>query len=345
MNTQRSDILKLIYAAIMKQKMELSIDFSFKTVMPIIKEHNIIALCYYGAIECGIDKYSAEMRALFNYVCLYTCNSEQQDYVAEEVFSAFDKNGIDYMPLKGILLKKMYPCSEMRVMGDLDILIKTEQYPLIKSVFQALNYSEISESDHELIWNSNGVQIELHKRLIPSYNKDYYSYFGDGWTLAKKHTGTKYQMTDEDQLIYLFTHFAKHYRDGGIGIKQMVDLWVYEKSKSSLDKAYLKNELTSLSLYDFYKNISDTLSVWFENGKANETTDLITETIFSSGVFGKHEAHVLSEGVKLATTSDSKSAKKKKIVHSIFLPYSSMCKKYSILNRVPVLLPIMWIVR
>ena len=65
--------------------------------MPIIKEHNIIALCYYGAIECGIDKHSAEMRALFNYVCLYTCNSEQQDYVAEEVFSAFDKNGIDYV--------------------------------------------------------------------------------------------------------------------------------------------------------------------------------------------------------------------------------------------------------
>ena len=189
------------------------------------------------------------------------------------------------------------------------------------------------------------MQIELHKRLIPSYNKDYYSYFGDGWTLAKKKTGQKYQMTDEDQLIYLFTHFAKHYRDGGIGIRQMVDLWVYKKSSSSLDKAYLKNELTSLSLYDFYKNIFDTLSVWFENGKPNETTDLITETIFSSGAFGKHESHVLSEGVKLTTTSGGKNAKKKKIFHSIFLPYSSMCKKHSILKRVPVLLPIMWIVR
>lgn len=75
------------------------------------------------------------MRALFNYVCHYIYNNEQQDYVSEEVFAAFDKNGIAYMPLKGILLKKLYPCPEMRVMGDLDILIKTEQYTKIKSIF------------------------------------------------------------------------------------------------------------------------------------------------------------------------------------------------------------------
>ncbi len=345
MNAQRSDILKLIYAAITQQKMELSADFSIKTIMPIIKEHNIIALCYYGAITCGIDKYSPEMRALFNYVCHYIYNNERQDYVIEEVFATFDKNDIAYMPLKGILLKKLYPCPEMRVMGDLDILIKIEQYTKIKSLFQELNYTEITESDHELIWNSNGVSIELHKRLIPSYNKDYYSYFEDGWRLAKISTGTKHQMTDEDQLIYLFTHFAKHYRDGGIGIKQMVDLWIYRRNNTILDESYIKRELTALSLYDFYKNIYDTLAAWFDQGQTNEITDLITDTIFNSGAFGTHEAHILSEGVKIEATSEKPNAKAIKFFRLLFLPHSSMCKKYSVLKRIPMLLPIMWIVR
>lgn len=347
MNAQRSDILKLIYAAITKQRMELSVDFSIRSIMPIIKEHNIIALCYYGAVECGLDTYSPEMRALFNYVCRYIYNNERQNYVVEEIFATFEKNGIEYMPLKGILLKELYPSPEMRVMGDLDILIRTEQYPQIQSLFHALNYTEITESDHELIWNRNGVLIELHKRLIPSYNKDYYSYFEDGWRLAKISTGTKHQMTDEDQLIYLFTHFAKHYRDGGIGIRQMVDLWIYRRNNTVLDESYLKRELTALSLYDFYKNIYDTLAVWFEQGQPNEITELITDTIFNSGVFGTNEAHVLSEGVKIETTSDKPNANAKaiKLFRSLFLPYSSMCKKYSFLKRIPILLPIMWIVR
>jgi len=49
-----------------------------------------------------------------------------------------------------------------------------------------LGYEELYESDHELVWNHDLMRIELHKRLIPSYNKDYYQYYGDGWQLAKK---------------------------------------------------------------------------------------------------------------------------------------------------------------
>lgn len=39
---------------------------------------------------------------------------------------AFDAGGIDYMPLKGSILKDLYPRHEMRMMGDADILIRME---------------------------------------------------------------------------------------------------------------------------------------------------------------------------------------------------------------------------
>ena len=70
---------------------------------------------------------------------------------------------------------------------------------------ESLGFAEKLESDHELIWQKPSAYIELHKRLIPSYNQDYYAYYGEGWNLAKKCDGTRYSMTDEDQMIYLFT--------------------------------------------------------------------------------------------------------------------------------------------
>ena len=155
MNAQRSDILKLIYAAIKKEERELSSDFSIFSIFPTIKEHNIIALCYYGAIECGINESSLEMRSLFNYVCQYVYTSSQQDYIAKEIFSLFNEKHIEYMPLKGVLLREFYPYPEMRIMGDLDVLIKTEHYVKIKALLSEFEYSEIKETDHELIWSKN----------------------------------------------------------------------------------------------------------------------------------------------------------------------------------------------
>ena len=67
-------------------------------------------------------------------------------------------------------------------MVDADVLVKTEQYPKIKNIMSSLGYCETKESDHEYIWDKKGFfHLELHKRLIPSNNEDYYSYYGDGW--------------------------------------------------------------------------------------------------------------------------------------------------------------------
>ena len=68
-----------------------------------------------------------------------------------EYRAAFEKNGIAHMPLKGILMKQLYPRPDMRIMGDADILIRVEQYEKIKPLLEELGFAEKLESDHELI--------------------------------------------------------------------------------------------------------------------------------------------------------------------------------------------------
>ena len=343
MNNLERGVIDIVYSALTGEKADLPEDFNLLQGTKIAKRHKIEAMFYYGAMNCGFDRNSPSMQELFMLTCGNVAASERQMYSVKELFSAFDEAEIDYLPLKGTLLKNYYPKPEMRSMGDADILIKTQQYDEIKKIMNNLGYTENVESDHELIWNKQNIYIELHKRLIPSYNKDYYAYYGDGWQLAKQKNGTCYSMTNEDNMIYLFTHFAKHYRDAGIGIKHITDLWVFRKKHPDLDENYIKNELKALQLYDFYVNIMNTLSVWFENGEADKKTDFITETVFSSGIYGKQINHIYSEALKISKST--KNIKSKKLFSLIFAPYKTMAQKYPLLKKAPFLLPVFWIYR
>lgn len=348
MDNQQLGMISLVKSALMGVGESLPEGFDFDAAVKTAKKHQILSLFYYGALNCGVASDHPAISSLFMPICQLTARSERQMRDIEALFSAFEKNGIDYMPLKGTLLKTMYPKSEMRTMGDADILIRLEQYEKIKPIMVSLGYTEVLESNHEFVWRNQTTMIELHKRLIPSYNKDYYAYFGDGWRLGHpvSEGSTRYVMTAEDELIYLFTHFAKHYRDAGIGIKHLTDFWVFHQHHTFLDKAYLAAELKKLQLWDFYQNTMRTLAVWFDGEVSDEITDFMTQSIFNSGVYGTYEAHILSSALKTTkTTGAAKKTRLQKIWSLIFMPYKKMCDRYPILVKIPILLPIMWVIR
>ncbi len=346
MDVQQTGIITLLKSALTGKGFPLPKEFDIEKAEKTANKHRITSLLYYGALNCGIDEASPVMQKMFFNTCRQVSVNEQQKFVLSELLKEFEKNSVCYMLLKGANLKRIYPKPEMRPMGDIDILIKTEQYDTIKLIMESLDYKEVVESDHEFVWDKRGVHIELHKCLIPSYNKDYYAYFGDGWRLAHPAYDASYHtMTPEDEFIYLFTHFAKHYRDAGIGIRHIVDLWVFTRSRK-LDNRHLKAELEKLQLYVFYQNIMHTLSVWFDGEPEDETDEFITNIIFNSGVYGTYEAHLLSSALKtLKNEGSHKKARFKRILNLVFLSYDRMCVRYPLLCKAAVLLPFFWIAR
>jgi len=348
MTTQQEALIALIKSALTDTACVQPVSSSLAEVFEIAVRHGVDVMVYYGALRCGFDKNSESMKEELIRVCRSISVSETQMTEVHRVMDAFETNGIEHMPLKGTLLKALYPQSEMRRMGDADILINCSQYEAISGIMKGLGYEEKYESDHELAWDKKPVHIELHKRLIPSYNKDYYRYYGDGWRLAKPVDGYthRYGMDAEDEMIYLFTHFAKHYRDAGIGIRHPIDLWVYRRHHADMDEEYIRNELEKLQLLEFYENILHTLHVWFEDGQADEKTEFITQVIFTSGEYGRTQASNLSSALK--GTKDGKSAdavKRKRVISALFPGYTVMSREYRVLKKFPILLPLMWAVR
>ena len=183
----QKDIVTLLRSAVTGETLPLSDEFDLEKVTPYIRKHHILPLVYEGARLCGVT--SPAMTRLFAGYCRAVQVSEGQMAELEKLFRAFEEAGIDYMPLKGSRMKSLYPKAELRMMGDADVLIRVEQYDRIIPIMENLGYVMQAETDHELTWVKPTLTLELHKRLIPSYNKDFFQYFGEGWQLAKQQQG------------------------------------------------------------------------------------------------------------------------------------------------------------
>ena len=345
MQKNHNDLLNVIRSALIGDVEIDANDIDFDSLFDLSKKHQIIPLVFQG-LHKTVGKFDGEEKyhqAVFKLMM----RDQNQLYWTSKIVDTFKNNNIDHMLLKGSSVKKLYPATEMRIMGDVDILIREEQYPLIRELLSGLGLSEGKETDHELMWKaSNDVLIELHKKLIPSYNDDYYSYYCDAWNKAVLVSDNCYSMSAEDEYIYLFTHLTKHYRDGGIGLRHIIDIWLFNVTHPEMDKDYIRAELGKLELDKFHKNILDTIDVWFDGALETELTSHVTERIIESGSYGIKEWTDVAAATRLSEGASSvSSAKRKKILSLIFMPYSSMKRRYPILERLPFLLPIMWVVR
>ena len=153
-------------------------------------------------------------------------------------------------------------------------------------------------------------------------------------------------MSMEDEWIYELTHFAKHFRDGGIGCRHVLDLWMFRRAHPDMDESYIEQQLQVLKLAEFHRNVCALAQHWFEDAPANETVELMGEYIFASGSFGDQQSR--KQGTALRQSKDSvfgTNAKRAYIWNRLFPPLWLLKSKYTVLQKAPWLLPVIWLIR
>ena len=346
MNTTHSGIIMLLRSGMTGEKLTLSAEFDLTEGFEILRKQGVVAPAYQGAIHCGVAKDHPVMQKMLMISYQILMKHELQMKAVTKLFEAFEANEISFMPLKGCNIKKLYPRPELRAMGDADILIHVEDHDRIRPLIEPLGFAFHSENDHVFEWKSKELFVELHKSLVPPTDEDYYTYYGSGWQLAKKGNGFRHDMSVEDAYIFMFTHFARHYRGGGIGCRHVVDLFVYRRAYPEMDVEYIHQELHKLHLVEFHENILRMLDVWFLGAEGDGATELITAFVFSGGNWGTMEAEMFSAQVKKAQKSGRvANSRWKSILLAIFPARETLTYRYGILRKCPMLLPVVWVIR
>lgn len=339
--------ITLVRAGVIGKGDELPEDFDVERIYDAARLHHLMGIVYKGAVLCGVDKSLPVMQKLFLGAIKEAAVHERQLHEYADLRNCFKENGIAYMPIKGILIKELYPEPALRYMNDVDILIHKSDYKEIEKILLEREYTFRCESDHEYIWVKKGtLNLELHKDLVASANEDFYEYLSDYWNRAHKRDDFEHYLSKEDEFIYLFCHFSKHYRLCGIGVKYLIDLWLYS-IKRKLDEEYVEKEFNKIGILEFYNNIKKVMKFWFEDGELDEKTEFITNYIIISGAYGTHENEIASLVLQKhkAKFGFGTMAKVKLFVMRTFPTLSIMKIHHKYLEKVPFLLPFSWVQR
>lgn len=294
MNTLQIGVITLVRSALSQRAYPLPEEFHIEEAASVIRRHHIATLCYEGAVLCGIATDTPYMMELFKSYCSATIKIARQERAISKLLSAFEENEIDYIPLKGTRMRPLYPKPELRLMGDADILIRAKQYDRIVLIVSEQGYKRYDESAWDYSFDSQDLFLELHHRLLSPEEAAYAAIYADGWRMAKPLTGSRWQMSLEDEWLYMFGHFTKHY-GSGIGIRHVADLWMFLQAYPDLDKAYINKRLSKLKFGEFYNNVLALITVWFGDGQATEITDYMSNYVFSNGSWGTVEARIVTE--------------------------------------------------
>ena len=315
-------------------------DELLKEIFDIATDHDVgymvgSALYRLGLISDGLQEnfFGEQLASLYRY--------ERIKYDTDCITELFENEEIDFILLKGAVIRELYPKPEMRMSCDLDVLVRAEDIERAGELLKTkLSFSYDSRCGHEINWISpSGLKVELHFTLL---ERDYKQreLLNDAWAYAKPMSARAHQyvFTNEFFVFYHISHISKHLMRGGCGIRQFLDLWLID-NKFTYDREDLHRLLEKANLVTFAQVAFDISKAWFSGETCVNLPEGIESYILDGGSYGNLENTIATEG---SNTGDSKI---KIFIKRVFASPKTIRYLYPRAEKHPILIPYYYIAR
>ncbi len=329
-----------------KDKQKLPFDtLCESTILDVLHEsakHSIAPIVADALINSDL-LLSAEQTEICKHIVFNSLFSYQkQNYVLINLCDLFEKNKITHIPLKGSVLKSLYPEPWLRTSCDIDILIKPEDLQKATNLLNEKGYQYQYKSAHDILFVSeNGVNVELHFDTIEKENSVGNSddILTNIWNYASPKEKGRYEyiLSEEMFIFYHIAHMAQHFLNGGCGMRPFIDIFVLRNIYGS--DIIIKNELIKIGgLTKFAKAVNTLVDIWFSSKEYDEDMRSFEKYITVGGVYGNVENSIAIQQVKLGS-------KLKVILNRVFMRYDDLKVQYPIILKFKILFPFMQIFR
>lgn len=315
---------------------------TLKAVYKFTKKYNIAQIAAFALLNDERIEIDGEVEAAFKkslFLAATLC--EQMDYEYNRIGKAFDEEQIPYIPLKGTVLRKYYRESWMRTSSDTDILVKAEDIERAKKTLtEKLKYTLTGGTAHDISLSSPGnIHTEIHYELIETNRAAKSSkILLNVWESSAPLGNTYcYAMSDEMFYFYHIAHMAKHFENGGCGIRPFIDLWILNH-RIDFEREKREKMLNEGGLLKFAKACEELSEVWFGSAKANEITQALERYLLNGGMYGTVENMV-------AVQKNQDGGRMQYIFHRLFLPFAQLKNIYPVLKKHKWLMPLMQVRR
>ncbi len=333
------DLIYLVSCAVRQEKAEAKRihDMDLDKVYKLARLHNLAAAAAFALSDGGVAHElfaQAQAKAIRKNVLM--------DAEWASIRAVLEKEGIWYMPLKGAVIKDLYPQFGMRQMADYDILFDARHAARLKKIMQERGFvvETFGASNHDCYHKEPIYNFEMHRALFADVHEEaflrYYENVKDR-LIQNEDASVGFHFSDEDFYVFMIAHEYKHYAGGGTGLRSLVDTYVYLRHKK-LDMDYIEHEVRKLGIEEFErKNRSLALRLLEAQNYSQEDLQML-DYISSSGTYGTQEHRVQNQVRK-------KGSKIKYLMDRAFMPMNEVKSYHPFFYKHKVLLPALFLYR
>ena len=226
LSVEQKYLIALLRCAIKNETSVPPADLHLGKLYSLAKSQSVIQMIFTPLIKQNnlSEKALAYYQEAFGKA---TAREANQEFEVRQIMKKLDEAKIRYLPLKGFVLKNLYPLSSMRTSCDVDILYEPHNYKKIKTALLHCGYYEKSNhGNHAVFYKMPIMNIEMHNAVFMPNHK-YSVVFSDIWDRVKPCINSQYEycMTPEDLYLHAITHTAKHFEVSGTGIRSIIDIY------------------------------------------------------------------------------------------------------------------------
>ena len=319
---------------ILPDKQKVS-EFDLQKLYKVANDHFMTAIVCHALESIGITDHQF-IQAKFKSIRKISA----MEIDKQQVFEKLEQAKIWYMPLKGSVIKDLYPSIGLRQMSDFDILFD-ERYPeKVKEIMEGLGFTceKFAQSNHDIYYKQPVSNFEMHKTLFSELKTAMFDYYRDVHSrlIKDEQNDYGYHFSDDDMYVYITAHEYKHYTSQGSGIRSLMDCYVYLKSKNDkLDWSYIEKQTKLLGFDDYERSRRELALKVFSPDNNSPLTDAEKKMLSEHtmlGVYGTFE-----NGIKNQLNGGSKASF---WLRSIFIPYHVMTKSVPFTEKSILLYPL-----
>lgn len=355
MLTSNHDYLrKLLRAILLDDPLPpLPADGDWTEVFKLAIRHDVFLLVFDSVGQSAAVQALPQFAEMQTRFLKFMVKSVNQTYEIRHLDELLDSEGIAHLFLKGAFLRAAYPKPELREMCDIDILIPQEREADALRLVKLDGYEmrdELTTSHNTEHFKLPYQALELHTQMVPRESA-YFPYYESIWTRIRQRADAyACDLSLAEQYVYLIVHMAKHYYNGGTGLRSILDIAVFERAYGrELDRAYTARAFAELGLSDFARDVEALARNWFSaqaGGMLTAAQEKMQHAILTSSTYGSVERKN-SQRLKneIAGGKSERRAKLRLFFERIFPSLSFMTGWWPPLARFPFLLPAAWVAR
>ena len=322
----------LARSAVDKTAVKLNEEIEIEKLIEFAKRHALLCLVSQGLLESRIVLSPGVVKRIMSNIQLNKVFKKLRNSHKEAVRNAFEEAGVENVILKGEDIDKFYPEPDLRESCDCDIYVGTKNMKKSRNIMENLGFTMLEEGlEHDEYEIDGLINFEIHNK----FTHEEYAEARECKKILKrleKKEVKEYSlfMKDEDIYFYMICHTAKHFKEGGIGLKNIVDLWVL---KNKIDTTRAKKYIEKAGLRETYDELLALADFWLEGKELPEKYRQDAEEIACGTWKGTVEKNW--ENMKKRTFG----VKFKNLVKMYNFPRYLLEDRYPILKKAPFLLP------